>query len=203
MATLQSVCVYCGSSDGTDSAHLAAARQLGRIFAEQDIRLVYGGGSLGLMGTIARTVVAHGGSVTGIIPRFLVEREVMLREVSDLYVTRDMHERKRLMFERSEAFVALPGGIGTLEELIEMMTWAQLGQHQKPILIANLDGFWTPLLTLLDHMLAQGFLRPELASRYLVAAHVEEIVPMLDEAAARLRPAALGLDTRTPPLDQL
>jgi uncharacterized protein (TIGR00730 family) len=203
MATIRSICVYCGSSNGESPDYGRAARRLGQLFAEAGIRLVYGGGSIGLMGTVARSVIEHGGKVTGVIPRFLVEREVMLREVHELIVTRDMHERKRLMFERSEAFVALPGGIGTLEELVEMMTWAQLGQHEKPILVVNLGGFWTPLLSLLDHMAGQGFLRRRPVPRTLVADRIDDVVPMLDMAVGRLAQAALTVTTEAPPLSNL
>src|SRR5262245_48815214 len=133
MAYLTSICVYCGSADGADPAYAAAAAEFGKLLAQSGIRLVYGGGSVGLMGIVARNVMSAGGEVTGIIPQFLLEREVMLKEVTELVVTPDMHERKRIMFERSDAFVALPGGIGTLEETVEMLTWAQLGRHAKPV----------------------------------------------------------------------
>ncbi|WP_150495319.1 TIGR00730 family Rossman fold protein [Roseibium aquae] len=179
---LASVCVYCGSSHGTDPMYEAAATRLGQILAEENLRLVYGGGSVGLMGTVARATLEAGGTVTGIIPRFLEKREVMLTTLEDLIVTEDMHERKLLMFQRSDAFIALPGGIGTLEEAVEMMTWAQLGQHKKPVLLADIGGFWSPLLELLDHMRGQGFIRPETEVPYLVAKRVEDAVPMLREA---------------------
>jgi uncharacterized protein (TIGR00730 family) len=183
MTRIRTVCVYCGSSPGARPEHLAAAEAFGGLLAEAGVGLVYGGGNIGLMGAVARSTLAGGGHVTGIIPRFLVEREVMLADVQELVVTDDMHERKRLMFERSDAFVALPGGVGTLEELVEQMTWAQLGRHEKPILIADLMGFWTPLLALLDHMSAEGFLRPGLEVPYLVANRVEDILPTLAGAA--------------------
>ncbi len=158
MAELRSICVYCGSNAGTDPRFSEAAEALGAAMAAESIRLVYGGGSVGLMGIVARSVLKSGGSVTGIIPQFLKARELMQREVDELIVTADMHERKRLMFEHSDAFVALPGGIGTLEELVEMMTWAQLDQHVKPILIANIAGFWDPLVALFGRMTEKGFL---------------------------------------------
>jgi len=179
---LASICVYCGSSTGADPIYEATAVRLGQILAENDIRLVYGGGSIGLMGTVASATLNAGGKVTGIIPRFLEEREVMLREVDDLIVTENMHERKMLMFQKADAFVALPGGIGTLEEVVEMMTWAQLGQHKKPVLLANTHGFWSPLLELLDHMRAQAFIRPETEVPYLVADNIEDTVSKLREA---------------------
>src|SRR5499425_3224340 len=136
MSTITSICVYCASGPGNNPAFMDAARQLGRILAENGIRLVYGGGSIGLMGALAESVLDHGGHVTGVIPEFLVARELMLQRAQERLVTRDMHERKRIMFESADAFVALPGGVGTLEELVEQLTWAQLGRHKKPILIA-------------------------------------------------------------------
>lgn len=142
MKQIKTVCVYCGSGPGTNPRFVAAAEGLGRIFAENNIRLVYGGGAVGLMGAIARSVLDHGGAVTGIIPDFLRARENALTRVQEMIVTPDMHERKRLMFERSDAFVALPGGVGTLEELVEMMTWQQLGRHAKPILLARIRRYW-------------------------------------------------------------
>ena len=149
MSTIKAVCVYCGSGPGANPRFVETARAFGRILAENRIRLVFGGGSIGLMGAIAMSVIDHGGSVTGIIPDFLTAREFMFQRAQEMVVTRDMHERKRLMFERADAFVALPGGIGTLEELVEQLTWAQLGRHKKPILIANIEKFWDPLCALL------------------------------------------------------
>ena len=160
---LRTVCVYCGSGPGTNPRFVEAAKALGKSLAENGIRLVYGGGSIGLMGAVATSALDHGGSVTGIIPDFLTTRENALTRVQEMIVTPDMHERKRLMFERSDAFVALPGGIGTLEELVEQLTWKQLGRHTKPILLANIDGFWEPLLALLAHMRATEFIRPSLS----------------------------------------
>ena len=166
MRSINSVCVYCGSAPGRNPLYATVADELGRTLAGAGVRLVYGGGSVGLMGRIARSVLAHGGAVTGIIPQFLADREVMLKDADDLVVTADMHERKRLMFEKSDAFVAMPGGIGTLEEVVEMMTWAQLGQHDKPIALLDVGGFWRPLVDLLDHMRAEAFIRPGYELRY-------------------------------------
>lgn len=185
MNRIKTVCVYCGSGSGTNPRFVEAATALGRIFAENNIRLVYGGGSVGLMGAIAKSVLDHGGAVTGIIPDFLRARENALTKVQEMIVTPDMHERKRLMFERSDAFVALPGGVGTLEELVEMLTWQQLGRHAKPILLANVDGFWEPLMALLTHMRTAQFIRPNLEIDILKAERVEDIVPRLNAAAAR------------------
>jgi len=184
MSELKNVCVYCGSAPGERPLYAEAAEELGRIFAAERIRLVYGGGSVGLMGRIARSVLDQGGEVTGIIPAFLEEREKLFEDVTELIVTADMHERKRIMFDRSDAFVALPGGIGTLEEMVEMMTWAQLGQHAKPVLVANIAGFWQPFLDLVDHMRGEAFIRRHSEVAYLVAQDVEEIVPALRAALA-------------------
>jgi uncharacterized protein (TIGR00730 family) len=187
MSKIKTVCVYCGSGPGTNPHFVEAARAFGKILAESGIRLVYGGGSIGLMGAVATSVLDHGGKVTGIIPDFLTIRENALRRVQEMIVTPDMHERKRLMFEHADAFVALPGGVGTLEELVEQLTWQQLGRHSKPVLIANIEGFWEPLLTLLTHMRATQFIRPSLAVDILKAERVEDILPRLKEAAARAR----------------
>ena len=186
MTSISSVCVYCGSGFGSDPAFIEGAAEFGRRLAERGIGLVYGGGNVGLMGTVARAVLDHGGYVTGIIPDFLKSRERMLDDVQETIVVPDMHTRKRLMFERSDAFVALPGGIGTLEELVEQMTWAQLGRHTKPILLYSPNGFWKPLLTLLAHMREQGFIRAGLELNYLVAERIEEVLPMIEAAARRV-----------------
>ncbi len=183
---IRTVCVYCGSGPGTNPRFVEAAIALGKVLAENAIRLVYGGGSIGLMGAVATSVLDHGGTVTGIIPDFLTSRENALKRVQEMIVTPDMHERKRLMFERSDAFVALPGGIGTLEELVEQLTWQQLGRHSKPVLLANIDNFWEPLLALLAHMRATEFIRPSLAVDILKAERVDEILPRLRAAAARV-----------------
>ncbi len=174
---LRSICVYCGSGSGASPAYMAAARTLGETMARSGIELVYGGGSLGLMGEVANTVLTHGGRVTGIIPTFLSNRERMLATVQELVMTEDMHERKMEMFKRSDAFVALPGGIGTLEELVEQLTWSQLGRHNKPIIVANIEGFWTPFLSLLEHMGKQSFIRPGLEVTFHVVDNAEDIVP--------------------------
>ena len=185
MNTIRTVCVYCGSGPGTNPRFVEAAIAFGKVLAENGIRLVYGGGSIGLMGAVAKSVLDHGGKVTGIIPEFLRGRENALTRVQEMIITPDMHERKRLMFEHSDAFVALPGGIGTLEELVEQMTWQQLGRHTKPVLLANIDGFWEPLLALLAHMRETEFIRPSLQVDILKAEQVEDILPRLRAAAAR------------------
>jgi uncharacterized protein (TIGR00730 family) len=182
MATIRKVCVYCGSGPGSDPAFVAAARAFGRILAQNRIGLVFGGGSIGLMGELAGAVLDHGGEVTGIIPNFLRSREHAMTG-GEIIVTRDMHERKQRMFELADAFVALPGGIGTLEELVEQMTWAQLGRHKKPILLANIKNFWDPLCALLQHMEDLQFIRPGLSVSYVVAERVEDILPKLIDVA--------------------
>lgn len=186
LSKIRKICVYCGSNPGTSPGFLQSARDFGKILAENGVGLVYGGGGDGMMGEVARSVIRHGGEVHGIIPEFLVAREHAHKNVQDLIVTRDMHERKRKMFELADAFVALPGGVGTLEEIVEQMTWAQLGRHKKPILLANIEGFWQPLCALLDHMKALEFIRGDLNFDLLVADRVEDILPMLQQATAAL-----------------
>lgn len=186
MTQLNSICIYCGSGLGADPAFADAAAELGRVLAANDIRLVYGGGSLGLMGVVAKAVLENGGRVLGIIPQFLVDREVMLEGLSELVVTEDMHERKRLMFEHADAFVALPGGIGTLEEVVEQMTWAQLGRHKKPIMLADVAGFWAPLIELLQHMNQSAFIRPGFELSYGVARDISEVLPKIRKRLAQL-----------------
>jgi uncharacterized protein (TIGR00730 family) len=185
-------CVYCGSGHGHDEAYTAAAWQLGRAMAEAGIGLVYGGGAIGLMGTVARSVLDHGGHVTGIIPDFLQAKERLIADAQETIIVPDMHTRKKLMFDKADAFVALPGGIGTLEELVEQLTWAQLGRHTKPILMADIKNFWKPLLVLLEHMREAGFIRPGLEVRYLVAEKIEDSVPMLLKALSRAGEPALS-----------
>jgi uncharacterized protein (TIGR00730 family) len=185
MSTIRNVCVYCGSSDGADARFAEAAEELGRTLAAERIGLVYGGGGEGLMGRLARSTIAAGGAVTGVIPRFLIRKEHPLTDVQEMLVVDSMHERKQAMFDRADAFIALPGGIGTLEELVEQMTWAQLNRHVKPILIADIGGFWRPLLALLAHMRIEGFIREGFEARYLVAEKMEDAVPMLRATAER------------------
>ena len=187
---LQTICVYCGSGPGRNPAYAEAARELGERLAAARIGLVYGGGSLGLMGEVARSVLDHGGHVTGIIPGFLSEREHMLVEAQELIVVDDMHQRKQLMFVKSDAFVALPGGLGTLEEFVEQLTWSQLGRHRRPIVLANIEGFWNPLLALFDSMMEESFIRPGLDLNLLVVDRVEEIIPAIERELARVPPRA-------------
>jgi uncharacterized protein (TIGR00730 family) len=174
---IRNICVYCGSGNGAKPIYAEAARTLGKALAQHDIGLVYGGGSLGLMGEVARSTLEAGGRVTGIIPEFLSEKEQMLKAADELIVTKDMHERKQLMFLKSDAFVALPGGIGTLEELVEQLTWSQLGRHEKPIIVADIAGFWSPFLNLLRHMKEDAFIRSGLDVHFTVVSEARNIVP--------------------------
>ncbi len=184
------LCVYCGSSDGRNPDYAATARTLGAAMAKAGIGLVYGGGSIGLMGEVARAVLAGGGHVTGIIPEFLVSRERMLDEVHELIVTRNMHERKMAMFERATGFVALPGGLGTLEELAEIVTWAQLKQHARPIILCNAEGFWDGLLELITHMREEGFIRRELEVALDVAKGADAVIPAYLDRREKTRDVA-------------
>lgn len=196
MNPIRSICVYCGSSTGRGEAYVSAGHALGRSLAEAGIRLVYGGGTRGIMGAVARGTIEAGGKVTGIIPRFLINKEAArsaLGTLDDVIVTEDMHTRKHTMFEKSDAFVALPGGIGTLEEVVEIMTWAQLGRHRKPIVLVNIDGFWNPLLALLDHMRAEGFVHTGHLVQPLLVDTAQAVVPaVLTQAAASAEIATEG-----------
>lgn len=172
----RALCVYCGSGHGSEPAFTRAAIALGEAFVRHNIRLVYGGGNVGLMGTIAKTVIDNGGLVTGIIPEFLKAREILFEDADETIVVPDMHTRKMLMFEKSDGFIALPGGVGTLEELVEQLTWSQLGQHDKPVIIANINGFWDPLLTLFEHMRSFGFIRSEFDVTYQNCNSIDQVM---------------------------
>ena len=187
MAPEHRLCIYCGSSPGRNPAFVKAAAQLGTFLACEGVGLVYGGGAIGLMGEVAKAVLTAGGHVTGIIPEFLVKKERMLDGVNELIVTRSMHERKTLMFEKSTGFVALPGGIGTLEELAEITTWAQLNQHAKPIIIADVEGYWSHLLKLLEHMRSESFIRAETDVFLDVAKTVDEVIPLYRQRLGQSR----------------
>lgn len=190
---IRSICVYCGSQPGRDPLYMEAGRQLGKAIAEHGLRLVYGGGTRGIMGAVASGVMSNGGQVLGIIPEFLMDKEASkhsLSALTEVVVTQDMHQRKHRMFEESDAFVTLPGGIGTLEEIVEIMTWGQLGRHHKPIAFANVDGFWSPMLALLDHMKAEGFIHSQHLVRPLVIDTIRDVVPTIQAAAQA--PAAQG-----------
>jgi uncharacterized protein (TIGR00730 family) len=178
---IRNICVYCGSGRGKNPLFSKAAKALGQAMAEEGIGLVYGGGGNGLMGDVARSVRAGGGTVTGIIPATLVARENPFTEVDEYIVVDNLHQRKMLMFERSDAFVALPGGLGTLEELVEQLTWVQLGFHEKPVILANIHNYWDKLLQLLEQMRGETFIREGLVPRYTIVDDVEKIVPLLTQ----------------------
>jgi uncharacterized protein (TIGR00730 family) len=165
---MKSLCVYCGSSFGVSPRYAEAARELAGVMVERGIALVYGGGNVGLMGTIADEVLRLGGEVTGVIPKALMEREVGHRGLTKLHVVENMHERKALMAELAEGFIAMPGGMGTLEELFEVTTWAQLNFHAKPIGVLNVDGYYNALLDFLSNSVEQGFVKKQHASLLIV-----------------------------------
>jgi uncharacterized protein (TIGR00730 family) len=185
MKPIQNICVYCGSSLGADPRFSEAADALGAAMAAGGIGLVFGGGEDGLMGRLAHAVIDNGGRVTGVIPTFLIKREHVLKEAQELIVVDDMHQRKQKMFERADAFIALPGGVGTLEELVEQLTWVQLGRHAKPVLVADIGGFWRPLLSLIAHMHNLGFIREGFDLNYMVAEKIEDALPMIETAARK------------------
>ena len=176
---VSSVCVYCGSQVGDATLYRDSAARLGAALARARVRLVYGGGSIGLMGVCADAALASGGAVTGVIPRFLATKEVAHAGLADLVLVDSMHERKRVMFDRSDAFVALPGGYGTLDELFEMVTWRQLGRHEKPILLVNLGGFYDHLVAHVDRAIEAGFVAPRLRALLAVARDVDEALKQL------------------------
>ena len=179
MASIASVCVYCGSSLGANPRHAEAARQLGAELAGHGIRLVYGGGRIGLMGQVADAVLAGGGQVIGVIPEHLQVLEKGHHGVTELRVVASMHERKNLMFELSDAFVILPGGFGTLDEAFEMLTWRQLQLHDKPILFLNIDDYWTPFAKLVDQVIGEGFARESSRRLFAIASAVKDVIPTL------------------------
>jgi uncharacterized protein (TIGR00730 family) len=179
---MKAIAVYCGASSGADPMYADAARALGQVLVEHNIALVYGGGKVGLMGVIADEVLRLGGEVTGVIPRALVEREVGHAGLTRIFVVKDMHERKAMMAELSDGFIALPGGMGTLEELFEMLTWSQLGIHAKPVGLLNVGGFYDGLVAFVAHQRAEGFVRAEHAGLMMVDAAPDALVRRLREA---------------------
>lgn len=181
MAKLSSVCVYCGSRLGDDPAFEAAAIALGKEIAQRGLKLVYGGASIGMMGTIAKTAHEGGAHVTGIIPTFLTKLEPQYLGVSEKIETRTMHERKQTMFDKSDAFIVMPGGVGTLEETVEMLTWRQLSRHDKPIVLVNINNYWAPFIALLEHVVARDFSAPSLLDFFIVVDRVEDIVPAIEQ----------------------
>ena len=178
MNQLNSLCIYCGSGLGNNPRHRDSARRLGQLMAARRITLVYGGARIGLMGTLADAVAAGGGKVIGIIPQHLDQREVGHRGV-ELHIVDSMHSRKAMMFDRSDAFAILPGGLGTLDEAFEMLTWRQLQLHDKPILFLNIEGYWTAFGTLVDQFIAEGFARESSRRLFAMVCKVEEVIPTL------------------------
>lgn len=181
MSRVKRVCVYCGSASGTAPAYRESAMRLGQILAKAGVGLVYGGGSIGLMGILADAVLAAGGHVTGIIPGHLHKSEIGHKGVTRLVVVGSMHERKQKMFELADAFAVLPGGLGTIEEAMEIITWRQLGLHDKPIFLIDEAHFWAPLVALFDHVIAQGFARQETRDLFRLLPRVEDLLPALAE----------------------
>ena len=182
--TVKRLAVYCGAAGGSDPRFEEAARLLGRTMAERQIDLIYGGGRLGLMGIIADTVIAYGGRTYGVIPRALVDQEVAHTGLTELHEVTTMHERKAKMTELCDAFVCLPGGIGTLDEMFEAWTWNALGYHAKPFALLNVADFWTPFIGFMEHVSRSGFLSPTRLKQMLVGDTPDEVINVLDEAAA-------------------
>jgi uncharacterized protein (TIGR00730 family) len=184
MKHIRSLCVFCGSRTGADAGFTQAAERLGRILAERRVRLVYGGGSIGLMGVVMQAVLDHGGEVTGVIPEFLMHREVGNPSLTELVVVDSMHERKQRMFELADAFAVLPGGLGTLDETIEIITWKQLRLHGKPIAVLSLGDYWASFETLIERTIERGFADPGVRDLYSVAGDVESLLATLEAHAA-------------------
>jgi uncharacterized protein (TIGR00730 family) len=184
MSGLRSLCVFCGSRFGADPAFAGAAEELGRALAERGVRLIYGGGSIGLMGVVMQSVLDHGGQVTGVIPEFLMRREVGNPALTELIVVDSMHERKRRMFDLADGFAILPGGLGTLDEAIEIITWQQLGLHAKPIAVLSVADYWSSLEALIEHVVSQGFADAAVRDLFSVSADVESLLAALEEGAS-------------------
>lgn len=194
LRAMRSICVYCGSSPGNDPAFLDAARAFGDLLGRRGIRLVFGGGDVGLMGAIADAVLAAGGEVVGVIPQGLVDREVAHFGLTELHVTKSMHERKAMMAELADGFVAMPGGLGTLEELFEMLTWAQLGLHRKPVGLLNVAGYYDALVAFVDHTVEAGFVRPQHRALFCVHGGGEALLEEFAGWSPEAIPKWLGMD---------
>lgn len=184
MGRIGSVCVFCGSKTGNDPDWARAADRLGQLLAEADIRLVYGGGRIGLMGVVAQAAMRSGGKVSGVIPDFLMKLEVADTGITDLVVVDSMHERKRRMFELADGFVILPGGLGTLDETFEIVTWKQLRHHSKPVVILNVNGYWSPFADLVQSIVAGGFAHPAITDLFSLVEEPEDVIPALRSAPA-------------------
>ncbi|MEZ5798427.1 MAG: TIGR00730 family Rossman fold protein [Paracoccaceae bacterium] len=183
--TSSSICVFCGARPGGNPAHAAAARAFGQALAANGWRLVYGAGDVGLMGEVARAAQAAGGRSLGVIPTHLLGAEKGKRDLTTLVITEDMHERKKVMFMNSDAIVVLPGGAGSLDEFFEVLTWAQIGLHRKPIFLLSVEGYWQPLLALLDHLIAEGFADPSIRGLFQVAGDVPALTAALAATLGR------------------
>jgi len=192
MAKMKSLCVYCGSSKRGSESHIEAARELGLVLANAKIRLVYGGGHVGLMGVVADAVLENDGEVVGVIPKFLEKLEVGHSACTELFVTDNMHDRKLKMATLSDAFAVLPGGLGTLDETFEILTWKQLELHDKPIVLVNVDGFWDPLTTLIESQIAENYVRTEHRALYKVAPTVADVLPIIRS----MPPARFSLESK-------
>jgi len=182
MKDIQALCVYCGSTESVAPVYLEAAERLGAVLADNGIRLVYGGGGIGLMGAVADGALARGGKVVGIMPEFLLEIEVGHEGVEDMIFVDSMHSRKQKMFDLADAFIVLPGGFGTLDEAIEILTWKQLCRHDKPVVLVNIEGYWDPLQKLIDSLIDGGFARPQNADLLTTVTKVEDILSALAAA---------------------
>jgi uncharacterized protein (TIGR00730 family) len=185
MTIPRSLCVYCGSSTGAAPAYRQAAAAIGHLLGENRIDVIYGGGRVGLMGVVADAALAAGGRVVGVIPRHIVEMEVAHEKLSELHVVATMHQRKKMMVDRAEAFLVLPGGLGTLDETFEILTWKQLGLHDRPVVLLNVEGYWDPILAFIDHAVAQGFIRERHARLFQVVDQVDAVIPLLAASAPR------------------
>lgn len=183
---LSSLCVFCGSKEGNDPAYKKSAEMLGRALAKAKIKLVYGGAGIGIMGAIANATLTAGGQVTGVVPSFLTEMEPQLDDVTDLIKTDTMHERKMIMYDLSDAFAVFPGGIGTLDETMEVLTWRYLQVHAKPIILVNIDGYWDPFITLMDHVVERGFASQETRDQLHVVDCFEQVIPEARSAVQKL-----------------
>jgi len=192
---LTTLCVFCASSRGTDARYVAAARAFGEMLAVSGRRIVYGGGNTGLMGALADGALAAGGEIIGVMPAHLVEREVAHRGLTRLDVVASMHDRKARLAEMADGFVALPGGLGTLEEFAEIWTWGQLGLHRKPYGLLDVSGYWSSLLAFLDHAVAEGFMRPEHRAMVCVAQEAEALLEAMDHAPPPAMPKWLDRAT--------
>lgn len=186
---IKSVCVYCGSRTGDESSHAGIAKNIGTILATENFKVIFGAGSIGMMGIVARSALSAGGHVIGVIPEHLNDIEITQPGLTELYVTQNMHERKALMFEKSDAFVILPGGLGSMDEFFEILTWAQLGLHSNPIIILNHKGFWQPLVDLIDHIIDENFAGVKCKSLFQVAETVEEVIEILKTSECDRTPA--------------